>query len=82
MAQGRIGRVDPSRRTQGTIAMTTNRTTNRRSAGLFADFLARRARNHALRLAERRLREMDDHLLRDLGIERDGIGAIVRTGNR
>ncbi len=62
--------------------MTTNRTAHRPSVGLFADFLARRARSHALRLAERRLRDLDDHLLRDLGIERGGIGQVVRAGRR
>jgi uncharacterized protein YjiS (DUF1127 family) len=42
------------------------------------DLLARaRARHEAARSAER-LRRLDDHLLRDIGITRDEIDALVR----
>ena len=55
--------------------------TNTATATLIAlgqDLFARAGRRHAEREATYRLRSLDDHLLRDIGIERAEIGAAVR----
>ena len=55
--------------------------TNTATATLIAlghDLFARAGRRHAAREATYRLRSLDDHLLRDIGIERSEIGAVVR----
>jgi uncharacterized protein YjiS (DUF1127 family) len=48
--------------------------------GLFGSIVAGLRRRHAARQAERRLMRLDDHMLRDLGIERGQIEDLVHGG--
>jgi uncharacterized protein YjiS (DUF1127 family) len=48
--------------------------------GLFGTVIAGLRRRHEARLARLRLTRLDDHMLRDLGIERSGIDALIRGG--
>jgi uncharacterized protein YjiS (DUF1127 family) len=55
--------------------------TNPATATLIAlgqDLFARAGRRHAAREATYQLRSLDDHLLRDIGIERSEIEAVIR----
>jgi uncharacterized protein YjiS (DUF1127 family) len=49
-------------------------------AGLTRDLLARARRRHAARQAAHRMRMLDDHLLRDIGIDRADIDVLARQG--
>jgi uncharacterized protein YjiS (DUF1127 family) len=49
-----------------------------RSRGLFGSVIAGLRRRHDARLARLRLKRLDDHLLRDIGIERGRIDALLR----
>jgi uncharacterized protein YjiS (DUF1127 family) len=61
-----------------TLTDTPTRTAPR--PGPLAGLRRRLRRWHAADLAERRLRGLDDHLLRDIGIDRADIGSVVRNG--
>ena len=54
--------------------------------GSVGDVVRSAWRNHARRrradVAARRLARLDDHLLRDIGIDRTDIDAVVRRGRR
>jgi uncharacterized protein YjiS (DUF1127 family) len=52
----------------------------RRAAGPLARLLARLRQRRSERLALYRLRGMDDHLLRDIGVTREGIAERVHRG--
>jgi uncharacterized protein YjiS (DUF1127 family) len=48
--------------------------------GLFGSVIAGLRRRHDTRLARQRLKRLDDHLLRDIGIERGRIDELLRRG--
>jgi hypothetical protein len=51
-----------------------------RTPSLIGSLLARARRRHADRLAHQRLHALDDHLLRDMGLERASIDRALREG--
>jgi uncharacterized protein YjiS (DUF1127 family) len=51
-----------------------------RTPTLIGSLLARARRGHAERLAHQRLHALDDHLLRDMGLERASIDRALRDG--
>jgi uncharacterized protein YjiS (DUF1127 family) len=53
-----------------------------RTPALLDGLLARARRRHAERLARHRLHALDDHLLRDIGLDRASIDRALREGRR
>ena len=51
-----------------------------RTRPLLGGLFARARRRHAERLARRRLHALDEHLLRDMGLERASIDRALREG--
>ena len=49
-------------------------------AGMIGDLFRRARRRNDLRHARNQLRALDDHLLRDMGIERSQIDEVFRAG--
>ena len=62
-----------------TMSERTSRRAGHILGSLFFDLWEQHRRRRAERLAIHRLRSLDDHMLRDIGVSRDGISDRVRS---